>query len=428
VTNFVRGTPTRFEAADSPKRSTSHARIIVISQFFGPDQSAVGQFLADFANGAAAAGHDVSVISGADDYAAGDVAARRSDQRKDSEPTAEFRTEGGAIRIVRVRTAAFSQSKMRKLLSYATFYAGAVWRALSIARPDVVVTLTAPPGLAWIGWLAQRVHGCRHVAWEMDLYPDIAIALDIPVAAWTSWILDFPRRRADTIIALGDCMKMRLLQHRIPEDRIIVAENWADGGTIFPRRFPEPLPLRILYSGNLGLAHDVATIRAVIEHLANRPDFLFVFAGGGLARRELIEFSQKRGIGNISFQGYVRLRDLGVSLAECHIGLVTQKPSTLGAIVPSKIYGLMAAGRPVVYIGPPSATPAVLIQKFDCGWHFDCRDEAGVAALLLRLIEDPEELHIKGQNGRKAFIENYDKPAGVARVMRAMGLETQNAS
>ena len=132
------------------------------------------------------------------------------------------------------------------------------------------------------------------------------------------------------------------------------------------------------------------------------------------------------GIENISFQGYVRLQDLGASLAECHIGLVTQKPTTLGAIVPSKIYGLMAAGRPVLYIGPASATPAILIQKFDCGWQFDCGDEAGVAALLLRLIEDPEELHRKGQNGREAFIKNYDKPAGVARVMRAMGLESQN--
>jgi colanic acid biosynthesis glycosyl transferase WcaI len=422
----VRATPSRFEAAGSAKGLTSHARIIVISQFFGQDQSAVGQFLADFANGAAAAGHDVSVICGANDYAAGDVTAHGNGQRENSQSAVDLQTGGGAIRIARVRTAAFSQSKIRKLISYATFYAGAVWGALSISNPDVVVTLTAPPGLAWIGWLVQRARGCRHVTWEMDLYPDIAIALDIPVAAWTSQILDFPRRRADMIVAPGDCMKARLLQHRIPEDRIIVAENWADGSCIFPRPFPEAPPLRILYSGNLGLAHDVATIRAVIEHLADRRDLLFVFAGGGLARRELLKFCQERGIENISFQGYVRLQDLGASLAGCHIGLVTQKPRTLGAIVPSKIYGLMAAGRPVLYIGPASATPALLIRNFDCGWHFDCGDEAGVSALLLRLLEDPEELHRKGRNGRKAFIENYDKPAGVARVMRAMGLETQN--
>ena len=409
------------------KSLASPARIIVISQFFGPDRSSVGQFLADFANGAAAAGHDVRVICGATDYAAAEVAAPGATQRENSESTGECFVGSGAIHLVRVRTAAFSQTKLRKLLSYATFYAGAVWRALQISKPDVVLTLTAPPGLAWIGWLVQRIRGCRHVAWEMDVYPDIAIALDIPVAAWTARLLDFPRRRADAVIALGSCMKTRLLQHRIAEDRIVVAENWADGQAIIPLPFPRQRPLRILYSGNFGLAHEVTTIRSVMERLANSPDFLFVFAGGGLARRELINFCQNRGIGNVSFPGYARLQDLGTSLAECHVGLITQKPSTVGAVVPSKIYGLMAAARPVLFIGPPGATPALLIQKFDCGWRFDCGDEDGVRSLLLHLLEQPGELREKGQNGHDAFIESYDKPAGVARVMRALGLETLNA-
>jgi len=405
---------------------TSRARIIVISQFFGPDQSAVGQFLADFANGASEAGHDVRVICGAEDYASEDVAARSGAQRENSESAAEMPSDRGSIQVARVRTATFSQSKLKKLLSYATFYAGAVWRALRISKPDVVLTLTAPPGLAWIGWLVQQIRGCRHVAWEMDLYPDIAIALDIPVARWTSTMLDFPRRRADVVIAPGDCMKLRLSQHRIPENRIVVVENWADGRTIFPLPFPAPRPLRILYSGNLGLAHDVATIRAVMAQLANHSDFQFVFAGGGLARRELIEFCHERGIEHASFPGYARLQDLGANLAECHVGLVTQKLSTLGAVVPSKIYGLMAAGRPVLFIGPPEATPALLIRQFECGWHFDCGDDAGVSAFLLRLVEDPEELRRKGQSGREAFIASYDRPAGVARVMRALGLEAQS--
>ncbi len=413
-------------AAQSPTGLTSRARIIVISQFFGSNQSAVGQFLADFANGASEAGHDVRVICGANDYAAEGIAARGSAQSENSESAAEQPCGPGSIQVARVRTATFSQSKLQKLISYFTFYAGAVWRALRIPRPDVVVTLTAPPGLAWIGWLVQQIRGCRHVAWEMDLYPDIAIALDIPVARWTSVMLDFPRRRADAVIAPGDCMKIRLLQHKIPEDRIVVVENWADGRMILPSPFPTPPPLRILYSGNFGLAHDVATIRAVMVHLANHPDFQFVFAGGGLARRELIEFCQERGIENASFPSYVRLQDLGASLAECHLGLVTQKASTLGAVVPSKIYGLMAAGRPVLYIGPAQATPALLIRRFECGWHFDCGDEAGVSAFLLRLVENPGELRRKGRNGREAFLAGYDKPAGVARVLRSLGLETQS--
>jgi glycosyltransferase involved in cell wall biosynthesis len=157
-------------------------------------------------------------------------------------------------------------------------------------------------------------------------------------------------------------------------------------------------------------------------HLANHSDFQFVFAGGGLVRRELIEFCHERGIDNASFPSYVRLEDLGASLAECHVGLVTQKPPTLGAVVPSKIYGLMAAGRPVLFIGPAEATPALLIRRFECGWHFDCGDEAGVSALLLQLVENPEELRRRGKNGREAFMASYDKPAGVTRVMHALGL------
>jgi hypothetical protein len=106
---------------------------------------------------------------------------------------------------------------------------------------------------------------------------------------------------------------------------------------------------------------------------------------------------------------------------------VTQKLATLGAVVPSKVYGLMAAGRPVLYIGPAAATPALLIGRFDCGWHLECGDVDGASELLKQLWAHPEEIHRKGENGRKAFADGYDKPAGVARICRALGLDiTEN--
>jgi glycosyltransferase involved in cell wall biosynthesis len=290
----------------------------------------------------------------------------------------------------------------------------------------VVLTLTAPPGLAWIGWLLQRVRESRHVTWEMDVYPDIAVALGMPAFGWLGGLLDYPRRRADAVIALGDCMKALLIRHRIPEGRIRVVENWADGRKIHPMPFPERSPLRILYSGNLGLAHDVATIRGAMERLADDPRFYFDFAGGGPERKELDDFCRQRGIGNVSFRPYVRREQLGQSLAEGHIGLVTQKPATLGAVVPSKTYGLMAAGRPVLYIGPAAATPARVVRRFDCGWQFECGDVDGVVGLLERLVKHPEEMREKGERGHRAFVEHYDMPAGVARICRVLGLEDRS--
>lgn len=408
------------ETAEAPAKLTSHARIIVVSQFFGPDQSAVGQFLADFASEATAAGHDVHVLCGANDYAM--AISDASGEALIPIGEHESSTGRGEVRITRIRTAKFSQNKLQKLLSYAIFYAGALLKALTIPGPDVIVTLTAPPGLAWIGWLVRKTHGCRHVAWEMDLYPDIAVALGIPLSRWTARMLDFPRRRADAVIALGPCMKARLLQHGIQDDRIVIAENWADGQAITPSPFATGWPLRILYSGNLGLAHDVGTIRAVMERLADESNLLFVFAGGGLEREGLIRFCSERGIRNVAFQDYVRRKDLGLSLGGCHVGLVTQKLATLGAVVPSKIYGLMAAGRPILYIGPAEATPALLIRRFNCGWHFNCGDIDGISALLLRLFESPTEIYAKGRNGREAFDRYYDKPVAVSRVLRALHL------
>jgi glycosyltransferase involved in cell wall biosynthesis len=381
-------------------------------------------------DGASQAGHKVHVICGGNEYVAYEFGNEIS-IRHDSSVGADFngyKPGHGTCDIRRVSNLTFSHNFSRKLLSYATFYAGATWKALTAPKPDVVLTLTAPPGLAWIGWLMQRVFGCTHVVWEMDVYPDIAVALGMPYVGWLGGLLDYPRRRADRVIALGDCMKKRLLGHAILQERICVAENWADGSRIYPLPFPDLSPLRILYSGNFGLAHDAATIRGVMDRLAGDSRFHFDFAGGGPGRKDLADFCQREGIGNVSFWAYAPQRQLGESLAKCHIGLVTQKAGTLGAVVPSKVYGLMAAGRPILYIGPSTAMPALLIGKFSCGWHFDCDDVEGVLELLTYLLGHPEEIHRKGECGRKAFMEHYDRPAGVARICRALGLETTDFS
>ncbi len=171
---------------------------------------------------------------------------------------------------------------------------------------------------------------------------------------WTCIIgalADWSRRNADGIIVLGEEMKARLVARDIPEHKIYVAENWADGTEITPLPFPKgppPNPLVVHYSGNFGLAHDSDTISETIRWCANNPRFQFVFAGGGVRRPKIESFCREQGIANASFRPYASQADLGRSLAEGHLGLVTQLPQTCGSIVPSKTYGIMAAGRPIL--------------------------------------------------------------------------------
>jgi glycosyltransferase involved in cell wall biosynthesis len=119
---------------------------------------------------------------------------------------------------------------------------------------------------------------------------------------------------------------------------------------------------------------------------------------------------------NVEFRGYSARHELGESLAGCHVGLVTQKAETVGAVVPSKVYGLMAAGRPVLYVGPEAGTPARLIRRFQCGWQVEPGDVAGLAAALHWLSENPEEVEKAGARAYAAFRKHYDRPAGVARI------------
>src|ERR1019366_286137 len=192
-------------------------RILLLSQFFGPDSAASGQLLGDAAHAAAEAGHEVRVICGRSDYTDGQADYREKvpcDASTTTIPTPSS-SSAAPVKVTRVGIGAFSHGKPVKLLSFAMFFARAAWNAKNRPRPDLVLTLPVPPGLVWIGWLLQRVWGCRHVVLQMDVYPDIAVALGMPVLGWFGLFLDYPLRRAGAVIALGDCMKQLLLRHGI---------------------------------------------------------------------------------------------------------------------------------------------------------------------------------------------------------------------
>jgi glycosyltransferase involved in cell wall biosynthesis len=260
----------------------------------------------------------------------------------------------------------------------------------------------------------------------MDVYPDIAVDLGTlkrhsMLTCVIGALADWSRRNADGIIVLGEDMKVRLIARDIPEHKIHVAENWADGAEITPLPFSDG-PLVVHYSGNLGLAHDIETISSVVKQFANDPRFQFVFAGGGSRRQHMENFCREHSVANAFFRPYSSRAELGASLAAGHLGLVTQLPQTCGSIVPSKTYGIMAAGRPVLYIGPREATPARLIDRFQCGWQVNPGDTASLAHLLARLNSERHLIFEAGSRARQAFEQHYDRPIAAARIVKILGL------
>ena len=340
-----------------------------------------------------------------------------------------------SVRILRPSSTRFSRDTLGRIFSYASFLAGAVVAGFRTGRPDTVVTLTTPPLTSVFGRILKISRGCRHIIWEMDVYPDIAVDLGVlrarsMLACVIGALADWSRRNADGIIVLGEDMKARLIARDIPAHKIHVAENWADESEIAPLPFPEG-PLVVHYSGNFGQAHDIDTISAVIKNLSNDSRFQFVFAGGGVRRLQLENFCHSidgGGLANVLFRPYSSRAHLGSSLAEGHLGLVTQLPQTCGSIVPSKTYGIMAAGRPILYIGPREATPARIIERFQCGWRVNPGDAAGLTSLLERLSSERHLIAEAGGRARQAFEQHYSRAIGVARVIKILGLEPREAT
>lgn len=149
-----------------------------------------------------------------------------------------------AVAVTRVRALPFGRNVIARILSYASFLGSAAWHGMWNQRADIVITLTTPPLVSTVGTLLKWMRGSRHFIWEMDIYPDVAIDLGYVarggiVARVVGLLADLSRQKSDGVVALGECMRDRLIRRGIPAQNIHIAENWADG-----RLFtPSPIPL-----------------------------------------------------------------------------------------------------------------------------------------------------------------------------------------
>ncbi len=389
-------------------------KILLLNQFFWPDSAATSQQMSDLTATLASRGHEVHVICSKGGYAT--TAA----------------TAPPPATIHRVSGFAFVRGKVGRLLSYLSFYPFALLRALTLPRFDMVVSLTTPPLISLVGTAVKSVRGSRHFIWEQDIYPDVALNLGYIKAGGVidrvvGYLADSSRRHADGILSLGRCMTLRLVRRGIPAAHMRLTENWSNSEAIRPLpRSGNPDELVLLYSGNLGLAHDVRTFALAALELKSDPRFRFIFVGSGSRREELRQYVEVYDIRSVEERSYVPRDQLSEGLSIGDIGLVLQYDSCSGLVVPSKVYGIMASGRPILFVGPADATPALHIREHRCGWQIDNGDHAGLSRLLRYLADHKEEVHAAGARAREALLQHYDLPAGTARI--AFALENQSIS
>jgi nucleoside-diphosphate-sugar epimerase/glycosyltransferase involved in cell wall biosynthesis len=306
-------------------------------------------------------------------------------------------------------------------LSMVTYFVGAAVTVLFAARPEVVVVETDPFLLPLLGRCLQWWYGCRLVVYLQDIYPDVAIAVGKVRDGWFTRLL---RRRlfsvyrnADRVIVLGEDMRAILTAGGIPDERIISLPNWVDTTRIYPIPLRNSFRLRerledkfiVMYSGNMGLCQNLDEILETAELLSDRPNIEFVMVGGGASRARLEETARSKKLSNVRFLPYQPLAELTHSLSAADLHLVPLDPRVTGCLVPSKLYGILAAGVPALVIADERSEASRVVRESDTGRVIPPGSPRQLAETILWCADHESERKEMGRRARRLAEREYDR-------------------
>lgn len=388
-------------------------RILILNEYYPPDTSATAK-MASLVAEALAEKHQVTIVAGRPSY--------DPDERYSYSLLRRKLRNGVTVECV--GSTAFSRNKMAgRVANYLSYLALAVPRALTI-RADVILAMTDPPveGIAGaiVAWLKRRpfVYNIR------DMYPDMALGGGI--VADRSWVRLWEKihrralRRAERVIVLGDDMRGRILRKGIEPARVVVVRD----GTVIPETLaeqndPVAQELRCGYSfvaihaGNLGFYGAWDTLLQAAKLLEDE-NIGFVFVGEGANRPRLQAAAQ--GSANVRFLPFRPVAEIPLVMAAGEVHIICVRRGLEGVVVPSKLYSVLAAGRPVLAVSAEESDVVHIVREARCGLVADPDDPASVAAALRKMRDEPRELTYMGQRAREAA-KNYARANELKRFV-----------
>jgi colanic acid biosynthesis glycosyl transferase WcaI len=389
--------------------------VLAVNQFYAPDLSPTSHLLTELCEDLVREGARVTVIASRGSYLGGGRLPARETIR--------------GVEVVRPFATSFGKGSVpRRLSDYATFGASALAELVTAARPDVMLALTTPP---MIGAGAAVVAAARRiplVTWIQDVYPEIVVAFGLlpathPLVHGLRAVTRASHRAAHRTVVLSEGMAERVVRQGQRQERIRVIPNWADGRAVGPLPKEESTFRRehgledrfvAMYSGNLGAGHDLRPFVEAARRLASTcPELALVFVGDGVRRAEVE--AEARGLANVRFLPYQPRERLADSLAAADVHLASLQAGLDGLLVPSKLYGVLAAGRPLLYLGPEACELSRVVTREQVGWAVRPGDVSGLVDALAAAARDPAGTRDKGLRARALFLAEFDRAIAVGR-------------
>jgi colanic acid biosynthesis glycosyl transferase WcaI len=388
--------------------------LLVLNQYYWPGVEATANLLTELCE-ALAEDYDVTVITGA---------------TRDHLPERDVRN---GVTIVRVHSTAYDRAQLsRRAANYFTYLFGAVREALRSRRPDVVVSMTDPPFIGAAAELVARRFRAPLLVVSQDVFPEIAVKLgrlrNPVVVGILRVVIASYLRHATRVVVIGDTMKKRVVEKGVDASRIRVISNWGDAERVTPQPRDNAWAHEhglagkfvVMHFGNVGHAQDLDTLIRATTLLRDLDDLVVPIVGVGARLEELKELAETLEADQVRFLPWQAYENRAAPISAAHVHVVGLARGLAGYIVPSRMWGVLAAGRPVIAAAEDESETAAVVRETGCGLVVPPGDSLRLAEAVRECHDGVHDLEEMGRRARAYAERETDRKIAVARYRHVL--------
>ena len=384
----------------------------MLNQYYWPGVEATAHLLTELAE-ALAVDFEITVITG---------------RLLGHEGLPDYEHRNG-VEIVRVHSTAYDRAPLhRRAVNYFTYLGRALRRGLVFEpRPDIVLCMTDPPIVGNVALIVARRFGVPLLVISQDVFPEVAVQLrrltNPLLVAVLARMIRFYLRRADRVVAIGETMKRRLEAKGTPPERLRVIPNWVETAVITPQPRNNGWAQQngladafvVMHSGNIGHAQDLDTLIRASAQLREVERLRVVLIGFGARQAEYIRLAEQLAAEKVSFLDYQPRELLPHSLSSADVHYVGIAQGLSGYVVPSRLYGVLAVGRPVIAAAEDDSETAALVREVGCGLVIPPGRPDLLAATIVEVAAGKHDLEAMGRLGRAYVEAEADRSIAIGR-------------
>ncbi|ACS99085.1 glycosyltransferase family 4 protein [Paenibacillus sp. JDR-2] len=414
---------------------SSKKKLLIYAHYYHPDVASTGQILKELAEGMLDS-FDITVICVVPSYT-GVIAPEYNNKMFYSE-------EINGVKVLRIRVPEFSKNnKVSRIKNILAYFVGAMLATFKVGKMDYVYSISQPPVLGGlIGVWGKWMKRAKYIYNIQDFNPEQTMAVGYSknklILNAMLWFDKFSCRCSDKVIVVGrdmvETVKQRFKGKKIPNHSFI--NNWIDEKEIYPlpsdhkqvvafkKKYGLEDKFVIMYSGNIGLYYDLENMMPVIKEFKDRDHVVFAFIGEGSVLKDLVAYKEEHELNNVTFIPYQKKSDLIYSLNAGDVHWCINAKGIKGVSVPSKLYGIMAAGKPILGVLEQGSEARLIIEETNCGYVTEPANYGEVEAIIEKFISE-KETNIPAEmskRGRAFLVKNLTKDVSISKYIQEISI------